>query len=140
MKFKINNSEWTIEEIEKDRMARESDEWTQGLTIYLEQKIFLLKGQVNVEKTLKHELTHVWLYEYGHNQHSENKKYDYEDVCEIVACSNDFINEIVNQYLRIQPLYLCDTDKNIECQKKNCFINNGECMQTDNKEFAKRQM
>lgn len=98
MKFKINNTEWTIEEVEKDKMTCESSEWTQGLTIYLEQKILLLKGQPNIERTLKHELTHVWLYEYGHNQHNENKKYDYEDVCGIVACSNDFINEVVEQY------------------------------------------
>lgn len=98
MKFKINNTEWTIEEVEKDKMTCESSEWTQGLTVFLEQKILLLKGQPNIERTLKHELTHVWLYEYGHNQHNENKKYDYEDVCEIVASSNDFVNEVVEQY------------------------------------------
>lgn len=98
MKFKINNTEWEIKEVEKDKMTCESSEWTQGLTVYLEQKILLLKGQPNIERTLKHELTHVWLYEYGHNQHDENKKYSYEDVCEIVASSNDFINEVVKQY------------------------------------------
>lgn len=98
MKFKINNNEWTIEEVEKDKMTCESNEWTLGLTIYLEQKILLLKGQPSIERTLKHELTHVWLYEYGHNQHNENKKYDYEDVCEIVASSNSFINEVVEKY------------------------------------------
>lgn len=140
MKFKINNTEWEIEEVEKDKMTCESSEWTQGLTIYLEQKILLLKGQPNIERTLKHELTHVWLYEYGHNQQDENKKYDYEDVCEIVASSNDFINEVVNEYLRIKLLYMCDPDKNIECKKKNCYTNNGECMQTDNKKYAKRKI
>lgn len=89
-------------------------------------------------KTLKHELTHVWLYEYGHNQ--EEKEFNNEDVCEIVASSNDFINEIVNQYLSINPLYLCDTEKNTECNKRNCHINGGECIQTDNKEYAKRKI
>lgn len=34
----------------------------------------------------------------GHAQ-NDSKNYDYEDVCEIVASSNDFINEIVNQYI-----------------------------------------
>lgn len=137
MKFKINNTEWTIEEVEKEKMTCESSEWTQGLTIYLEQKILLLKGQPNIERTLKHELIHAWLYEYGHNQQEEDKRYSNEDICEIVACSNDFINEIVNLYLGINPLYECDTDKNIECNKKNCFINGGECMQTNNRNFAK---
>lgn len=108
MKFKINNTEWTIEEVEKDKMTCESSEWTQGLTIYLEQKILLLKGQPNIERTLKHELTHVWLYEYGHNQQGEDKKYSYEDICEIVASSNDFINEVVNQY--IQDKQICHVE------------------------------
>ena len=57
----------------------------------------LLKDKANIIKTLKHELTHVWLYEYGHNQ-NEDKTFSYEDVCEVVASSNDFINEIVRQY------------------------------------------
>lgn len=134
MKFKINNTEWTIEEVEKDKMTCESSEWTQGLTLYLEQKVLLLKGQPNLARTLKHELTHVWMYEYGYNQHLEDKKYNYEDVCEIVASSNDFINEVVNQYLGIEPLYLCDKEKNTECNKKSC----GECMMTNNIKYAKR--
>lgn len=40
---------------------------------------------------------HVWLYEYGHN--SSDKEFNEEDICEIVASSNDFINEITNKYL-----------------------------------------
>lgn len=110
MKFKINNTEWEIEEVEKDKMTCESSEWTQGLTVYLEQKILLLKGQPNIERTLKHELTHVWLYEYGHNQHDEDKKYSYEDVCEIVASSNDFINEVVEKYIAKEKTLLYADD------------------------------
>lgn len=117
MKFKINNTEWEIQEVEKDKMTCESSEWTQGLTVYLEQKILLLKGQPNIKRTLKHELTHVWLYEYGHNQHNENKKYDYEDVCEIVASSNDFINEIVEQYLNIETTNIYADDKLVKTIK-----------------------
>ena len=68
-----------------------------GVTIYKSQEILLLENQANLIKTLKHELTHVWLYEYGHRQ-DEEKKFDYEDICEIVASSNDFINEVVLLY------------------------------------------
>lgn len=107
-KFKCNNSERTIEEVEKDKMTCESSEWTMGLTVYMEQKILLLKGQPNIERTLKHELTHVWLYEYGHNQHEENKTFGYEDICEIVASSNDFINEVVEEY--IQDKQVCHVE------------------------------
>ena len=99
MKFKINNTEWTIEEVDEATMNNEmKDEGTLGVTIYRNQKIMLLKDQANIIKTLKHELTHVWLYEYGHNQNYE-KTFTYEDVCEVVASSNDFINEIVQECL-----------------------------------------
>ena len=74
-------------------------EGTLGVTIYRNQKIMLLKNQANIIKTLKHELTHVWLYECGHNQNNE-KTFTYEDVCEVVASINDFINEIINKYFR----------------------------------------
>lgn len=72
---------------------------TLGVTIYRTQTIMLLKDQANIIKTLKHELTHVWLYEYGHNQ-NDDKTFGYEDVCEIVASSNDFVNETVKQFKR----------------------------------------
>lgn len=98
MKFKINNTEWTIEEVDEATINHEmKNDGTLGVTIYKTQKVMLLKDQANIIKTLKHELTHVWLYEYGHNQ-NEDKTFSYEDVCEVVASSNDFINEIVRQY------------------------------------------
>ncbi len=107
-KFKINNTEWSIEEVDEATINNEMKAdgtlgvtiyKTLGVTIYKTQKIMLLKDQANVIKTLKHELTHVWLFEYGHNQNDE-KTFTYEDVCEIVASSNDFINEIVEQFKR----------------------------------------
>jgi hypothetical protein len=99
MKFKINNTEWTIEEVDEATINNEmKSDGTLGVTIYRTQKIMLLKDQANIIKTLKHELTHVWMYEYGHNQ-NDDKTFSYEDVCEIVASSNDFINEIVEQYI-----------------------------------------
>ncbi len=48
--------------------------------------------------TLKHELMHVWLYEHGHENQDGKEVFGYEDVCELVALSNDFINEITKQY------------------------------------------
>lgn len=98
MKFKINNTEWTIKEVTEAEINNEmKNDYTMGVTIYKTQEILLLKDQANIIKTLKHELMHVWLYEYGHAQ-NDDKKYDYEDICEIVASSNDFINNIVEQY------------------------------------------
>ena len=50
--------------------------------------------------TLKHELMHVWLYENGHTNQTKDEVFDYEDVCELVALSNNSINRIVNIYLK----------------------------------------
>ena len=138
MKFEINNTIWTIEETDEATINNEiKQDGILGVTFYKKQKIMLLKDQANIIKTLAHELTHVWLYEYGHNQ--DEKQFNCEDVCEIVASSNNFINEIVNQYLKIEPLYLCDANKNVECSKKSCYLNSGECMQTSNKRFARKK-
>ena len=64
MKFKINNTDWTIENVDEATINNEMKcEGTLGVTIYRSQKIMLLKNQANIIKTLKHELTHVWLYE-----------------------------------------------------------------------------
>lgn len=97
MKFKINGTEWTIKVVDEATINNEmKSDNTLGVTIYKTQEILLLDSQVNIIKTLKHELTHVWLYEYGHNQ--AEKEFNCEDVCEIVASINDFINEVVNEY------------------------------------------
>lgn len=98
LKFQINNTEWTIKEVDEATINNEmKNDFTLGVTIYKTQEILLLKEQVNLIKTLKHELMHVWLYEYGHAQNDETK-YNYEDLCEIVASSNDFINNVVIKY------------------------------------------
>lgn len=98
MKFKCNNAEWEIETVDEATINNEmKSDNTMGVTIYKTQKILLLKDQANIIKTLKHELTHVWLYEYGHAQ-DDNTTYGYEDICEIVASSNDFINEVVKEF------------------------------------------
>lgn len=92
MKFKINNTEWNIKEVDEATMNNKmKNDFTLGVTIY----------KTHIIKTLKHELMHAWLYEYGHIQNDETK-YNYEDICEIVASSNDFVNEIVDKYKNIK--------------------------------------
>lgn len=101
MKFRCNSSEWTIEEVDEATMNNEmKNDYTLGVTIYKTQKILLSKDQANIIKTLKHELMHVWLYEYGHPQ-NDDESYTYENICDIVACSNDFVNEVIEDYSNI---------------------------------------
>lgn len=125
MKFKINNTEWNIKNVDEATINNKMKQnGTLGVTIYKTQEILLLEKQANIIKTLKHELMHVWLYEYGHNQ-NEDKTFTYEDVCEVVASSNDFINEIVQAYLKqnIEEDYidaLRDAiEKSYECKSKH---------------------
>lgn len=47
---------------------------------------------------------HVWLYENGHTNQNEDEVFNYEDMCELVALSNDSINRIVNLYLEEKGL------------------------------------
>lgn len=54
--------------------------------------------------TLKHELMHVWLYENGHKNQNGDEVFNYEDVCEYVALSNNSINRIVKKYLKAKGL------------------------------------
>lgn len=97
MKFEINGTEWTIKIVDEATMNNEmKNNYTLGVTIYKTQEVLLLKNQANIIKTLKHELTHVWLYEFGHNQ--QEKEFNCEDICEIVASSNNFINETIEKF------------------------------------------
>lgn len=91
MNFEVNSN------IYKLIVVDELEDSYFGLTKYDESKVVLRKLDINsMIRTLKHELTHVWLWEYGHHQHE--REFTHEDVCEIVACSNNFINGIVRTF------------------------------------------
>lgn len=140
MEFKINNHKWRIEEKSKQELInmyneqyKEEAYFVFGLTLKSKHLIYISKEMCKDQKikTLKHELTHCYIWEYGlYNVPNFNE----EMVCDLVSSSNDFINEIVNKYLGIEPLYLCNKDKNTECNKKYC---GKECNYTSNIEFAK---
>lgn len=106
MKFKINNRTWTIKELSQQQMKEEiknhNEQATEfgkyfGITYEDEQVIFLDKD-LNIEtkkKTLKHELAHCYMIVYCY--HAQDK-FSEEDMADLVANSNDFINEVVERY------------------------------------------
>ena len=104
MKFTINNDEWQIEEKSKDELKELYEKETQektyfvfGVTIKSAHIIYINKDMCEEQKikTLKHELTHCYIWEFGlYNVIDINE----EVICDIVASSNDFINVIVEQY------------------------------------------
>lgn len=68
-----------------------------GFTDYQQAKIYLKFLDMNiVTKTLIHELTHAWMFENGHNQ--SERTFNHEDVCEICACSYEFIYDTLKQF------------------------------------------
>ena len=104
MKFKINNDEWEIEEKDKNELKELYEKETQektyfvfGVTVKSKHIIYINKDMCQEQKirTLKHELTHCYIWEYGlYNVMDINE----EVICDIVASSNDFINGIVEMY------------------------------------------
>ena len=94
--FVINNHIYTIYDVDKI----EGKENYVGRSHYEDRTVYIEKGNFkDMLLTLKHELMHVWLYENGHTNQSNEETFGYEDVCELVALSNDSINRIVKLYL-----------------------------------------
>lgn len=94
--FIINNNIYTIYDVDKIT----GKENYVGRSHYEDRTIYVEKGNFkDMMLTLKHELMHVWLYENGHTNQTGDEVFDYEDVCELVALSNNSINRIVNEYL-----------------------------------------
>ena len=95
-KFKINNKIYTIYNV--DTIAGKNT--YVGRSNYDDRNIYIEYGtEEQMMITLKHELMHVWLYENGHTNQDGKEVFGYEDVCELVALSNDSINRIVELYL-----------------------------------------
>jgi Zn-dependent peptidase ImmA (M78 family) len=104
LEFKINNDKWIIEEKSKEELEelyqKETEEkiyFVFGVTIKPQHVIYINKDMCEEQKikTLKHELTHCYIWEYGlFNVIDVNE----EVICDLVACSNDFINEVVEKY------------------------------------------
>lgn len=94
--FTINNNIYTIYNV--DRISGKEN--YVGRSHYDDKTIYVEKGNFDdMVLTLKHELMHVWLFENGHTNQNNDEVFGYEDVCELVALSNNSINRITKLYL-----------------------------------------
>ncbi len=101
MEFKINNNTWKIIEQPADVLLEkynsESEEpalYAFGVCIYSKHEIWINKDLCEEQKikTLKHELTHCYIWSYGlYNV----PHYTEEMVCDLVSSIHDFIEEIL---------------------------------------------
>lgn len=99
--FIINNHIYTIYDVDK---ITGKDNYV-GRSHYDDRTIYIEKGaKKDMLLTLKHELMHVWLYENGHKNQDGKEVFDYEDMCELVALSNNSINRITKLYLESKGL------------------------------------
>jgi len=126
MEFIINNATWTIEFKETkeliDLYKTEYDEnevyYVFGITLKPQYKIYINSEMVVEQqiKTLKHELTHCYIWEYGlYNVPNFNE----EMACDLVSSSNDFINEVVTRFKE----YIKKENKNASKKSKRSDIN-----------------
>lgn len=94
--FEINNKIYSIYDV--DRIIGKEN--YVGRSHYEDKTIYVEYGTPEqMMYTLIHELMHVWLYENGHTNQNNDEVFGYEDVCELVALSNNSINKIVDEYL-----------------------------------------
>lgn len=101
--FKMNENDWKIVSIDKqyliDRYNSEHEEkcyYAFGLTDYPKQTIYIneeLDEQLRI-RTMIHELTHCYLWEYGINQ----ANFSEEDVCNFVSATHRIIIDILTKY------------------------------------------
>ena len=100
--FIINNKLYTIYDVKRIK-GKES---YVGQSHYDFKNIYIEQGTPKeMLLTLKHELMHIWLYEHGHKNQDGQEIFDYEDLCEYAALSNDFINKITNRYLKSKKYF-----------------------------------
>ena len=130
MKFKINNAEWKIIEQSKQEMINLYKEQIQpeedvyfvfGLTNKSYHIIFINQDMCEEQKikTLKHELMHCYIWMYGlYNA----PNFDEEMICDIVASSNDFINEVVEEYKKQNITETTDEEIYIDDQKIGVIV------------------
>ena len=104
MKFILNYDEWEIKEIDSDELLElynkeyDSDStYCFGVTLYPKHKILINKDMCDEqkEKTLKHELTHAYIWEHGlYNV----PNFTEEMACDLVAACSHIIMEISSNY------------------------------------------
>lgn len=104
MKFKINNNEWEIIMCYPDTLKQMYEEameekayYVFGLTQKSTHEIYINNAScINQQiRTLKHELTHCYIWEHGlYYVDNVNE----EVICDLVSASNDFINEVTERF------------------------------------------
>lgn len=104
MKFKMNNVEYVIKEVEEkdfwEYKDEEQDGYYYGQSHFQTQEVWIDKSLPfeKKKKTLYHELTHCYIREYLTSRDISPNE---EVLCDISANSHDIIHKIVEDYFDI---------------------------------------
>lgn len=110
-KFEINNMHWKIMQKSTQELTDKYNSqyeqkayYTFGVTLYPDHEIWINKDMCFEQQicTLKHELTHCYMWNYGLYNITE---YNEEFICDLVSASNNFINEVVEKYKKQMRWY-----------------------------------
>lgn len=94
LEFEYRGKPYTIYDVDK---IEGKDSYI-GETNYDNGRILIERGnRQEMLDTLRHELAHVWLYENGH-PYQAGGCFTYEDMCEYIAFSNEFVYRISERY------------------------------------------
>lgn len=104
MKFKINNREWEIKEVNQEKLCQAHNDTSgegsyYGTTFPNIQEIWIWKD-IPLEqkrKTLYHELMHCYIFSFIS---FNDIPFTIDDFCDISANSHDIIHEIVEEYFK----------------------------------------
>lgn len=126
MKFKMNDRDWEIVEVNQVKMRElEHDEDEKntyfGLTNYESQLIYIWEDLHPQQKrqTLIHELFHCYV---GCYYSFQETAYSEELVCNLVGNSHDIIHKIVEDYFEEKEIIKIEMDK-IKCDIENLTKN-----------------
>ena len=115
MKFKMNDRDWEIIEVNQTKMRElehDNDEKNTyfGLTNYEEQLIYIWEDLHPQQKrqTLIHELFHCYV---GCYYSFQETAYSEELVCNLVGNSHDIIHKIVEDYFTEKEIIKMEMDK-----------------------------
>lgn len=100
----LNGLRWEIcfvfkEDDNLNQLKKEENYIAYGLTNAFEQKIYINRdlNEVQMKRTLMHELTHAFLFSYGFDDHVFNE----EELCQFVGQNTMYLVQVVNGILDI---------------------------------------
>lgn len=99
MKIKTLLGEWEVKLTDDPEKLRVNGTVGKGAVHYKERKVYV-DSRINLPdraKVLRHEFTHVTLYE---TQLDLNMEYEEEDLCELIAKYGEYIVELTRDILK----------------------------------------